>query len=475
MRPRSYLPQLSGTEEETRIGYARYAEDRLVDLRPFDHPELEQLNELIHDHCEPLILDAPTSIFFRENGSKTYVDTGGVELATPEVNNPADQAVYIKANAMLLEKALADFLKLKSRRHGEDVTAVFQRRTIDSRGNTWACHDNYSVDSSVGYKRMVSDQLQPISRLWLGFITSRNFITGAMRVGPDKVEFSQKLSQPHKFNEYSYDNSILRVDVNDGQRLELRCNDINLQDWATVCRIGGGAMFLAATMTPIIANKLLNSMHYAMPWPRNDAWNDIPLNQNLELTLSRQLKQNIAVQRFTFQTILNDYEAATGQPMPRIYLEIGKTILDYCDEVEAIANGYGDIYQLADRVDWATKLYTIRRDIRRNPKRRLNDARSIYLDLLYDQIKITATPKGKLSTSHGYGHKAANKTSFYSNRPHLLERAMRFPPAKSRGAARLAYARRYGNKLVDCDWSSIQLQDGSNIRTINLSPDLADT
>ncbi len=463
-----HFPQYSGTEEETRvtlIEYERKSGKPSSTTIPLSS-ELAQINTLMNRYCPALPgckLDGKD--YFRENGSRTYVDAGGVELATPEVKTPVDQAVYITANALLYEKGLRDFTIEKSRFSKKSVAAIFQRRVIDQKGNTWGCHDNFSVRDAIDYNELVSDQNKPISRIWLGFLMSRVIITGSMYIGSDRTCFSQKLSQPHEnFNSYGYNNSMLRVNNEHGQRLEIRCCDINIQDWATVARIGGAGLLLAATQTSLV-EELINSPHYDIQWPRDDDWNNIPIKKNLQLTTSDHLKAHIATQRFTFQTILNGYEKATKKPIPPIYKQIGKSILKFCDDLEAVAEEKTDIDTLVGRADWATKLYAIRRNMQKFDNRVLGDDLSKYYDMLYDQIKIMIKTDGSVSIDRGYGHKMSEKRSFYREKLSILETAIAKPPAKSRAAIRVNVAKSLGNQATSCNWHGIK--NKTNGKTIS--------
>lgn len=478
MEKTSNFPEHSGTEEETRATLVQYDKDsgQMTRTRALTSKELSRVNTMINPYCPALPgCNTTGDNYFRENGSRTYVDVGGVELASPEVSNPADQAIYIKADAQLYERALADFTTEEAKRVHAPVATFFQRRVIDQEGNTWGCHDNYSIRDDIDYGNLVANEDMPTSQLWLGFLMSRVITTGALYIGSEGAYFSQKLSQPHVlFNSYGYLNSMLRVDREHGQRLEIRCSDINIQDWATVARVGGAALLLAATQTPL-AQKLLDSPHYDVEWPRFDDWNNVPLDDDLKFVPNDKIMAHIAAQKFTFETILGEYEKFAGRPIPKTYRQIGRSILKFCADLEAVLSGQAEIDLLADRCDWASKLYVVRRDIARNEDRALGDDRSKYLDMLYDQIKISAAPKEKAKVELGYGHKLAAKHSFYRNRTSLLETATIAPPAKSRAAARVKIAKKMGENAKSCNWDYVRVETGDNrSKSIQLNASMAD-
>jgi len=458
-----YFPTITGSEEETRI-------DCLVNNRILNRTvrEAQRLNSFINEFCPALLKTPNNEDTYRVNGSRTYIDKGNVELATPETLDPYQHLAYIKANANLLILALEKYTSLLSTSRNSPITSVYHRRVIDQQGNTWGFHDNYSIHQNADYSTLIKDREMPTSRLWEIFLRSRNFITGAMRINPNKVYFSQKLSVPYDFNRYSYINSLLRVDCAHGQRLEIRCNDINLQDQAALNRLGGAALLLAASQTSLVKKILSQKLISNFYLDENTKWNEIRLNQDLELTASQNLMLNIEVQRLIMKIILDDLESYTNQPIPQVYREIGQKILQFCDDVESVALKNSDIGILLNRSDWATKLYVIRKSIRNNPANRyLGDNISMYHDMLYDQVKISATQGQKPTTALGYGHKFAEKTAIID--PTSITDALTQPPPNSRAQARVEINKRFSESLISNSWELVKIRKGTLERGIRLS------
>jgi hypothetical protein len=449
----SYFPEVAGTEEETRISIVSPAQgDQPLTTWALADEAHHKLNRGIDKFCPSL----PGSKEFRENGSRTYVDAGGVELATPEVDNPEDQWIYVNAQARLLEKSLERYMCGESRARRQRLTGLFHRRVIDDENNTWGCHDNFSVQNP-GYEGLVLEPEFDAGHVWVGYLYSRTFITGAMRIGEDAATFSQKLSVPHVFNRYGYINSLLRTNADHGQRLEIRCNDINLQRWAFLSRIGCAALVLTATQTPL-AVKLSKSSQFKFEEP-DPEWNVIPLDENLEIFASKSLLRAIEMQHYVISTILEELENYTGEPMPSIYRTIGQSTLRYCEDMEAIVYGRKGLEALDNRADWAAKLNVIIEHIRRNPsERRLGDEKSRRADLLYDRVAIHAHPNGSVETLHGYGYKLAAEAA----QPHdnnSIEKAMRRPPQNTRAAVRVHAAKRLHGFVRKCDWHALRVTD----------------
>ncbi len=462
-----YFPQIMGTEEETRFFSYKNNSLRPTISTKSNNSRLEaiKINKYLSKICRPLIEEESSSSYdlFLENGSRSYVDQGGIELATPETDSPEDDVKYIKANALLYERAISNYLYDISRLKHEDITVIVQRRVIDQSGSTIGHHDNLSFQNSTELKNKLSNRTKGLGLLWINYLYSRNFINGSMMVDESGALFSQKLSQPHSYDVYDYVNSLLRIDHSHGNRFEIRCNDINLQDWSVISRLGGAALILAASQTPL-ANKLAKAPYRIFEWLQYDnSWNMIPIDKDNNFHYSSALQGNIDLQRFYISTILEELEDYMNQAIPDTYKQIGQSILKYCDDVEAVMNGNKKLEDLMGRVDWAVKLYALQKKMEDNPTLKLGDARTKLIDMLYDQIRFDATAKGDITITHGYGYKMGNKTALHS--PKQIKQATITPPEKTRAAQRVQLSKHNAKQLIGCNWDYLTLQiDGENKR-----------
>ena len=466
-----YFPQIMGTEEETR--FFSYKNNTLKPIiftksNSDSRSEAAKINLYLSKICRPLIAEDNINgdDLFLENGSRSYVDQGGIELATPETKSPEDSVKYIKANALLYERAMSDYLQDISRRKHEDITVMVQRRVIDQSGSTIGHHDNLSFQNSSDIKNKLLNSSKGLGLIWVNYLYSRNFINGSMMIDESGALFSQKLSQSHNFDEYNYVNSLLRIDHSHGNRLEIRCNDINLQDWSVVSRLGGDALILAASQTAL-ANKLAQVPYYLFEWLQYDnSWNKIPVDKDNNFHYSPDLQANIDLQRFYISTILEELEDYMNQAIPDTYKQIGQSILKYCDDIEEVMYGKKKLEDLMNRVDWAVKLYAIQKKMADNPTLKLGDARTKLLDMRYDQIKFDATAKGDIAITHGYGYKMADKTALHS--PKQIEDATTTPPEETRAAQRVQLAKCNAKQLIGCNWHYLTLEINGLSKKIEL-------
>ena len=438
------FPEMSGSEEEFRLTISELNNRNSKN-------DLPKLLSGMDSICPPL----PGSKDFRANGSRTYIDAKGIELATPEVKTPIDQLVYTEAGVRILSDSLTNFLLSESKRTKTEQYGIVQRRVIDNDGNTWGVHDNFSV-WDPDYLSSINQERTTLGQVWSGFLSSRGFITGAMRVD-ETPTFSQKLSVEHAYSTKSYSNSLLYADTSNGPRLEIRCSDVNLQEWAFVSRIGGAALVLAATQTRLIGE--LSKNYQTLMSQNISAWNTIPLDKDLGLKADTALLSAIDIQHFTMSTILDRLEDYMNLPIPKVYRRIGEEILKFCEDVEAVAFGSKDLTTLMGRADWAGKLVVLREHLRRNPSgRRIGDAKSKLLDLWYDQIFIDIQSDGSPSTTYGYGYDQAS-ASYSQSHALAIEHAIKNPPTNTRAAQRVKNAQKLGDRVKDCDWHNLVYDD----------------
>jgi proteasome accessory factor A len=115
-----------------------------------------------------------SSNVFLRNGSRLYLDVGShPEYATPECDSLIDLVTHDKAGERILEGLLVDAgLRLSEEGITGDIY-LFKNNT-DSAGNSYGCHENYSVSRHGDFGRM-TDVLTP-------FLVTRQIICGAGKV-----------------------------------------------------------------------------------------------------------------------------------------------------------------------------------------------------------------------------------------------------------------------------------------------------
>ncbi|HEX8804138.1 MAG TPA: proteasome accessory factor PafA2 family protein, partial [Acidimicrobiales bacterium] len=86
------------------------------------------------------------------NGARYYVDHAHPELSTPECADPRSIVVYDKAAELILQRSMQAAVELLPA--GQEI--VVYKNNSDRKGNSYGCHENYLMDRSVPFARVVS-------------------------------------------------------------------------------------------------------------------------------------------------------------------------------------------------------------------------------------------------------------------------------------------------------------------------------
>jgi Pup amidohydrolase len=184
------------------------------------------------------------------NGARYYVDHAHPEYSTPECADALELVLADKAG----ERILARSMQASRRLLGPGEEIVVYKNNSDGKGNSYGCHENYLMDRSVPFNRI-------ITHATAHFVT-RQVFTGAGKVGSEATGVSledvpYQLSQRADFfeAEVGLETTLKRPIVNtrdephaDSQkyrRLHVIVGDANLSEVATFLKVGTTAIVLA--------------------------------------------------------------------------------------------------------------------------------------------------------------------------------------------------------------------------------------
>jgi proteasome accessory factor A len=462
----SPLPIVMGNEEES--GMIVRIDDQ------YDEPY--ELAENLARYIPRNILGSHDE--YLTNGFRIYVggceDFGrptNIERATPECILPEDLTKYIRVGELVMDQIVGNYIEEASDLYNSEISVRLQRRVVDSLGNRKGCHDNFCIenDSEIGETLDISPQLKQ-------FIATRNFITGAGHFTEDSgVYYSQKIDGLVEVNGYGYRGTVGRVvqDI-DYMRLEIRCNDINISDWATQIRLGGMGLMLALSELGELES-LEDYSYYASDneyLGKIKKLNMIKMNQDGDIELTDSQIQGLDYQQRVAELALKSMSIHLD--LPHNYYRIAQEIYSYCDDFRRVISGKADIKLLADRADWAAKFAFIRDGIESDRdfgiKRDFGDVKSRAADLRYDFKEIKGDCSGLISKTVGYGFKLRDRGKFrLSTNEKQINSAQSNPPEDTRAKLR---SQLLEDILVkDCYWSSISFNslDDKN-KIINLAP-----
>ena len=216
-----------------------------VDEHPGQDARGFSWEESLAPEVEPQLVNAVLT-----NGSRYYVDHAHPEISTPECRSASQATLYDRAAEEIVRRSMS----LARSVMPEGAELLLYKNNSDGKGNSYGCHENYLLDRSVPFGRLVSE-ITP------HFVTRQVFI-GAGKVGsefpgdsPSDVAF--QISQRADFfeEEVGLETTLKRPIVNTRdephcdplkyRRLHVIVGDANMSEAATFLKLGTTSLVLA--------------------------------------------------------------------------------------------------------------------------------------------------------------------------------------------------------------------------------------
>ena len=457
------FPYVMGVEEETglMVNHGMAWEDPNI------------LAESLRDYIPDEIAFSGKRRLFLQNGGLIYAggaaDANGednIERATPECSNIPDVISYTQANERLMVDIAMNYATDMSAAYGGPTRVRIQRRVVDSHGNRKACHDNFGINNPFEFENQKQAPL-------VGHLATRSFITGAGHVTSHGLRFAQKIHGLENVTGYGYEGYMYRtVGANGysdttGDRLEIRCSDINISPWAATMRLGSVALLIASLDTP------LHDKIYGI----SPAWDSIELAKNMNIVpldedgAFRPAKDTYAA--VDFQERLADIyldELQLYTELPIEYFAIAQELKRYCEDYRKVLKNEEPITLLADRSDMAAKFAQILHrhpGFLKDPAKHLLAARD---DLLYDYIGVSVEPDTAARVRYGTGYKLRENGAFkFSVSKLAIDRAFTTPPSDTRAKVRGNTIKNY--RVSGVDWDRIEVTS-EKFTTVHLTDPL---
>ena len=466
------IPVLEASTEKLHgifpVAYGNEEESGIMDdiTGSFDEPYTLVAN--LRDYVPSEVQSTNTSIvMFLRNGSKIY--PGGIgnrsratnlERATQECAQPSDLGLAIRAEELLLAKTAENYVKAESLNHEKRVTLRSQRRVVDSRGSRKACHDNFALERDAPFVSDFWGKAEAPPDL-LAYAASKGIIDGAGYVREYGLHFSQKVGGLSSLYNYGYMGSMFRFSSSEGNpRIEVRHNDINISDWAIQVRVGGMALAIALSQTPLSSQLPRLAAEQAVR--KTNAMNRLTLRDDGTIESNASLIRAINMQQATAELAMSRLCLYVDE-VPEELLWAATERYRFCDDMRRVIAGDESIGLLSDRADWAGKLSLtlagLQRDRAAGMTRSLTDMKSQFSDMRYDYKEFSAI-NGKLQkTKVGAGYKLRDKGQYrgrkYTDRQ--VNEAYRHPIPGTRAAIRGQLLERY--HVTVCDWTGVLIRD----------------
>jgi Pup amidohydrolase len=435
----AYVGELAraGTGHKTapRVGWDFEDEHPDVDARS-GVPDASALAPEVETHLVNAVLT---------NGARYYVDHAHPELSTPECADPRTVVVYDRAAEVILARSMVAAASLLP--EGQEI--VIYKNNSDRKGNSYGCHENYLMDRSVPFGRIVS-QVMP-------HFISRQVFTGAGKVGSEAAGVTSEavpyqLTQRADFfeEEVGLETTLKRPIVNtrdephaDAQkyrRLHVIVGDANCSEVATFLKVGTTALVLCMiedgwlhrNLVPVAPVQALRAVSY-----------DLTLRRPIELaeggTMTALEMQWEYLDRSRKYAEEHGLDCIGGD-------EVGADVLA---RWEAVLTGLEtDPDSLAEQLDWVAKrrllaAYAERHDLA------WDDARLAAMDLQYHDLR----PDRSLAARVGLERVTTDDE---------VLRAVDEPPEDTRAYFRGRCLQRWPDRIVAANWDSMVFDVGGD-------------
>ena len=419
---------------ERRVGWDFEDEHPGVDARGFN--EFDALAPEIETHLVNAVLT---------NGARYYVDHAHPELASPECTDALQCTIYDRAAEEILIRSMDKANQLLP--DGEEL--VIHKNNSDGKGNSYGCHENYLVDRSVPFGRIVL-QIMP-------FFITRQVYCGAGKVGSEAAgltheEVPFQITQRADFfeEEVGLETTLKRPIVNTRdephadskryRRLHVIVGDANMSELQTYLKLGTTAIVLA-----MIDDDMA---------PSNCAF-ELPVrtlrevSYDIDLAATHRLANGTSVTALEIQWVY--YEAAERWADRHGFdvvggEEVGTDLMERWASILTALEEQPD--SLADSIDWIAKrrLYE---GFRSRHGLEWSDPRMAALDLQYHDLR----PAKGLARRIGLTRISDDSQ---------VETAITQPPMTTRAFFRGRCLEKYPDQIVAANWDSMVFDVGSD-------------
>lgn len=199
------------------------------------------------DHTPVRISEAENALVNNAltNGARYYVDHAHPEYATPECLSTRDVIACDKAGERILERSRQ---RANEALHGSHEIHVYKNNS-DHKGNSYGCHENYTVDAHTYQKLFRETGLCAL----IPFLVTRQIICGAGKVGQENCSVpraSYQISQRADFCETVFSIKTMsgrpllntrdepHADRRRFRRLHIILGDANMSEVSTYLKVG---------------------------------------------------------------------------------------------------------------------------------------------------------------------------------------------------------------------------------------------
>ncbi len=383
------------------------------------------------------------------NGARYYVDHAHPEYSTPECADVYDAVLYDKAGELILARSIAAAARLLP--PGQSLIVL--KNNSDGKGNSYGTHENYLMDRSVPFARIVANVMP--------HFVSRQIFTGAGKVGTEAPssggrQVTFQLTQRADFfeEEVGLETTLKRPIVNtrdephcDAQkyrRLHVIVGDANLSEVAAFLKVGTTAVVLAMIEDDWFARAGDRDFTLSAPVAamRNVSY-DLSLRRPLELADGRSM--TALELQWEHLDLARKYAEDRGLDAVG-GAEIGGEILRRWEQVLTALES--EPISLASQLDWVAK-YRVISGYRERHGLRWDDPKLAAMDLQYHDLRPEKSLHARLGMERILD-------------PQAVERATTEPPATTRAYFRGKCLQRWASQIAAANWDSMVFDLGGD-------------
>jgi proteasome accessory factor A len=384
-----------------------------------------------------------SSNVFLRNGARLYLDVGShPEYATPECDNVVDLVAHDKAGERILEGLLVDADR-RLREEGIAGDIYLFKNNTDSAGNSYGCHENYSVGRHSEFGRL-ADILIP-------FLVTRQIICGAGKVlqTPRGAVYCVSQRAEHIWEGVSSATTRSRPIINTRdepladaerfRRLHVIVGDSNMSETTILLKVGATDLVLRMVEAGMVMRDLtLENPIRAI----RDVSHD--MSGRRKVRLANGLEMSALEIQYEYLTRARDFTDRNGLDA------ISSRVLEMWERALGAIES-GDLDKIAREIDWAAKYQLIER-YRARHDLPLSAPRIAQLDLAYHDVH-----RGRglyyLLQRHGSVDRVVRDLDIFE--------AKSIPPQTTRAKLRGEFIRRAQERRRDftVDWVHLKLND----------------
>jgi proteasome accessory factor PafA2 len=370
------------------------------------------------------------------NGARYYVDHAHPEYSSPECATPRGLIAHDKAGERILERSLEAVQQFLP----PDARLAIYKNNTDGKGNSYGCHENYLVDRTCPFARIVRDMTP--------FLVTRQIFTGAGKVGSESSReearhiFYQLTQRADFFEaEVGLETTLKRPIVNTRdephadperyRRLHVIVGDANLCEVAGLLKVGTTSLVLKLIEDDLLPDLTLDNSVTAL---HEVSW-DVSCRQTVRLRDGRRVRP-LELQ-WEYLDLAKKYvkenepTAENGEVLQwweSVLAGIEDDPLSLHRELDWVAkHRLLDAYRERDHLDW------------RSPKLAM-------IDLQYHDIRSDRGLYNRLAAT-GKIERVVSEAD--------VQRAVMEPPEDTRGYFRGRCIERYRDSIAAASWDSI--------------------